>query len=305
MKENKEKFLLTGLRLLYILKLLSKGSFSKAEVLNYIKQETKIENYSTETLKLDINSLIKSGFEIERKGIRKNFKYELTKKPDFLKFSEEETEIFSFLKNAALEILDYKEILLVKNFFYENRNIFYENGELLDFEGFNFVNEKIIEKIDDLIQKKLPAKIIYSTSIEGRKEFVGRMEKITVRNNKLYLSLYDDFIKNKITLRMDKIKNVEEISYKFNHQAVENKACRYLITKAFFENNPILKTEKVIKINENNVEIENFEENEFFIVQRLLMLGVNCIKIYDNKIKEKILNILNDTLGVYEKCQNQ
>lgn len=35
------------------------------------------------------------------------------------------------------------------------------------------------------------------------------------------------------------------------------------------------------------------------------MLGKDCIKIYDEKIKEKVLKILKDTLGVYEKCQIQ
>lgn len=305
MEDKKEKFLLTGLRLLYILKFLSEGACSKAKLLNYIKEKLKLESYSQETLKLDINSLIKSGFQLERKGKRENFRYELKEKPQFLKFNLEETEIFSFLKNAVMETFNFKEILEVRNFFYSNKNLFLCCGELLDFEGFNYINEKIVEMSDDLIQKKLPAKIVYSSPIQGRKEFIGLLEKIIIRNKKLYLTLYSEFAENKITLRLDKIKNIEAIDQKTNKKEKVKTSFKYAITKDFFENNPLLPTENAVIKNDFEVEIENFEEDDFFVVQRLLMLGKDCIKIYDEKIKEKVLKILKDTLGVYEKCQIQ
>ena len=305
MEDKKEKFLLTGLRLLYILKFLSEGACSKAKLLNYIKEKLKLESYSQETLKLDINSLIKSGFQLERKGKRENFRYELKEKPQFLKFNLEETENFSFLKNAVMETFNFKEILEVRNFFYSNKNLFLCCGELLDFEGFNYINEKIVEMSDDLIQKKLPAKIVYSSPIQGRKEFIGLLEKIIIRNKKLYLTLYSEFAENKITLRLDKIKNIEAIDQKINKKEKVKTSFKYAITKDFFENNPLLPTENAVIKNDFEVEIENFEEDYFFVVQRLLMLGKDCIKIYDEKIKEKVLKILKDTLGVYEKCQIQ
>lgn len=305
MEDKKEKFLLTGLRLLYILKFLSEGACSKTKLLNYIKEKLKLESYSQETLKLDINSLIKSGFQLERKGKRENFRYELKEKPQFLKFNLEETEIFSFLKNAVMETFNFKEILEVRNFFYSNKNLFLCCGELLDFEGFNYINEKIVEMSDDLIQKKLPAKIVYSSPIQGRKEFIGLLEKIIIRNKKLYLTLYSEFAENKITLRLDKIKNIEAIDQKINKKEKVKTSFKYVITKDFFENNPLLPTENAVIKNDFEVEIENFEEDDFFVVQRLLMLGKDCIKIYDEKIKEKVLKILKDTLGVYEKCQIQ
>lgn len=305
MEDKKEKFLLTGLRLLYILKFLSEGACSKTKLLNYIKEKLKLESYSQETLKLDINSLIKSGFQLERKGKRENFRYELKEKPQFLKFNLEETEIFSFLKNAVMETFNFKEILEVRNFFYSNKNLFLCCGELLDFEGFNYINEKIVEMSDDLIQKKLPAKIVYSSPIQGRKEFIGLLEKIIIRNKKLYLTLYSEFAENKITLRLDKIKNIEAIDQKINKKEKVKTSFKYAITKDFFENNPLLPTENAVIKNDFEVEIENFEEDVFFVVQRLLMLGKDCIKIYDEKIKEKVLKILKDTLGVYEKCQIQ
>ena len=305
MEDKKEKFLLTGLRLLYILKFLSEGACSKTKLLNYIKEKLKLESYSQETLKLDINSLIKSGFQLERKGKRENFRYELKEKPQFLKFNLEETEIFSFLKNEVMETFNFKEILEVRNFFYSNKNLFLCCGELLDFEGFNYINEKIVEMSDDLIQKKLPAKIVYSSPIQGRKEFIGLLEKIIIRNKKLYLTLYSEFAENKITLRLDKIKNIEAIDQKINKKEKVKTSFKYAITKDFFENNPLLPTENAVIKNDFEVEIENFEEDDFFVVQRLLMLGKDCIKIYDEKIKEKVLKILKDTLGVYEKCQIQ
>ena len=134
---------------------------------------------------------------------------------------------------------------------------------------------------------------------------MGFIDKITVRNNKLYLSIYSDLTKNKITFRIDKIKNVENVNFEVCKTPILKKTYRYLITRNFFENNPILKTEKVLSIYEDFVEIENLEEDDFFVLQRLLTIGKNCIKIYDETIKEKILDILNSTLGVYEKCQIQ
>lgn len=305
MTEKKEKILLTGLRLLYILELLNKKASSKKEVLDYIKEKTAINNYSNETLKLDINSLIKNGFKIKRKGVRENFKYELEEKPEFLKFNKEETEIFSFLKNAALEVLNYREIIATKNFFCLNKNLFCENSNLFDYEGFNSINQKIVENLDNFYQKNVPVKIVYSSPLNGRKEFIGVVQRIKIRSNKLYITLYDDLTGNEMSFRADKIKNLEKANYSPNYTKKEIKTYRYLITKVFFENNPILKTEKVLSVNENSVEIENLEEDEFFVIQRLLTLGKSCIKIYDNTIKEKILKILKDTLGVYEKCQIQ
>lgn len=302
---NQKGILLTGLRLLYILELLSKKGASKKEVSNYVKEKTKIENYSKETLKLDINSLIKSGFQLKRTGARENFRYELLKKPIFLKFNKEETETAEFIKNAVLEVLDYKEILAVRNFFNSNKELFSNECGIFDFEGFNSINQKTMDKIDELIQKNLPARIIYSSPLNGRKEFIGYIQAVTTRNNKLYLSLYDDMFGNKLSFRADKIQNIEAASAVSKPLKKHKNVYKYTVTKSFFDNNPILKSEKITKTDDKYVEVENYEYDEFFVVQRLLFIGKNCVKIPDCRLKEKIITILNDTLGVYEKCQAQ
>ena len=306
MEENlKSGILLTGLRLLYILELLIQKNASKDEVLNFVVEKAKIKNYSKETLKLDINSLIKAGFKIKRKGARENFKYELEQTPKLLKFNKEELETLNFIKNAILEVLDYKEILEVKNFIYSNKEFFENNGHIFDFMGFNKVNSKIIEKAVYLIKTKTPSRIIYSSPKDGRKEFTGFLGEITIRGEKLYLSLYDDLIQKKLSLRLDNIKNIEEtnfISKKFKNK---KEGFRYKITRTYFENNPILKTENLVKIEDDFVEIENIEENEFFVIQRLLTIGKDCVKIYNEKIKEKILKTLNEISRVYQQCQIQ
>ena len=61
----------------------------------------------------------------------------------------------------------------------------------------------------------------------------------------------------------------------------------------------------MVKIEDDFVEIENIEENEFFVIQRLLTIGKDCVKIYNEKIKEKILKTLNEISRVYQQCQIQ
>ncbi len=293
--------LVTGLRLLAILQILQKGEVAKNEIADFITKEFCIKEFSKETLKLDINTLIASGFEIKRKGSGEGFRYLLNKKILFRKFNKEETEILGLIKEAALELSDYKQILFVKSFFEDIRECFPcdFSSEILDFGFYNRVNPIIVKKIETLIKDKKCCKIIYDSPSKGKREIGGIPDKIVKRNGKLYLNCYAKKYDGKITLRVDNIMSVEETDKIPEFEILYEKPVRYTVKKDYLENHPLLESEKIIKTGGKRVEIESDEEDEFFIIQRILSLGTNCLKIDNDKIKSKAAYYLKKTLENY------
>ncbi len=299
---NEDWILITGFRLLKILELLNKKDAKKSEIKEYLKNILNKE-VSDETLKLDINTLINSGFEIKRKHIDKQTHYCLSNKVKMFKLTKEETFILDSIKNASFDFLEWKKILFLKEFYKRIFEFAQDKRDLFigDFDFFDSVNMGLVDKIEEGINKKLYCYILYNSYNNGIKEALVIPIQIIIRNHKLYMDYIKDDSKEVFTLRFDNIKSakITDIDASLEIKKIK-KSVKYNVKKSYFENNPMENSEKVLKKTALVYEIETLEKHDFFLVQRLLTLGKNCTKISDSKIKNKITDILKETLEAYK-----
>lgn len=301
-----EEVLQTGLRLIGILKALYDNNLTKNEIKSYL-----VNNYnlklSDETLKLDINTLIKVGFKIKRGNKGNGFKIHLDKNFSFLKFNKSEICFIEAIKNFTLDNSDFEAIFNLKNFIKKITPCLpdiYKN-QINDFKFFGILNEKIIDTIKYAIENKKVCKIIYNIQENGKTEFKILPEKIFIINGKLYFSSYEEYQTKEITFRFDNILSVqimEEANIKkfFNYKPLKIQKTSYKIAKEFYKNHFLNSNEEIIAEDENFYEIQINETSDFFITQRITTLGTNCISLNNIKIKNDIIKNLKETLEVYK-----
>ncbi len=298
---GKKNIQLTGFRLIAVLISLFEKDLSKNEIIELLNKKYGFKNLSKETIKLDINTLIKAGFNITRGKRTNNYKYSLDKSFIKLKPDKNELLLLNSIKNTAFEFCGYDEILNLKSFF---EKIPFENAEtsdLYNFKIFNSVNKEIVKELESAVKNNKTVSIIYNSPDKGETEMEFTPDKITFRNDKLYLEGISNIHDNYASLRADNIRKIIEIKDKTKEiKTSDKKKTRYVITKSFYENNPPEEFEKAVKIDENEVEIEACNIDDFFVVQRILTLGKNCLKIKRKEIKQNVLKILNETLKEYQ-----
>ena len=296
-----DRMLLTGFRLLAILKLLYEKDLQKKEIIDCLKKEFNI-SVSDETLKLDLNTLKKAGYKIKRGHKGNNYKLKLDKNFIMLKFTDSQSAFFSLLKDFALENLEYSEIYALNSFYNRLKNYFNENdfSKINNFGFFDVVNEKLIITINHFIQSQETCDIIYSSPQKGVVKLVTRLKKLDIKNNKLYVRCSNNYEDGEMLLRADNIKQVSKSEEKYRELKTDTKKTRYKISKEYFKTHPLENIEKIVGSDKNTLEIELLETNNFFNAQRIISLGTNCISVNNDIIKERIIKNLDLALELYK-----
>ena len=282
-----DRMLLTGFRLLAILKLLYEKDLQKKEIIDCLKKEFNI-SVSDETLKLDLNTLIKAGYKIKRGHKGNNYKLKLDKNFIMLRFTDSQSAFFSLLKDFALENLEYSEIYALKSFYNKLKNYFNEN-DFSKINNFGFF---------DIVQETCD--IIYSSPQKGVVKLVTRLKKLNIKNNKLYVRCSNNYEDGEMLLRADNIKQVSKSEEKYRELKTDTKKTRYKISKEYFKTHPLENIEKIVGSDKNTLEIELLETNNLFNAQRIISLGTNCISVNNDIIKERIIKNLDLALELYK-----
>ena len=293
----------TGFRLIKILEALSEKDLTKNEIKEWFQKNHDI-NFSDETLKLDINTLIKRGFKIKRGHKGNGFKLHLDKDFATIKLTKEETSFLCSIKDFILDKGKTEDIFNLKHIYETVLPFIREEFEpaFLNFKFFNAINEKIEKTLQEAIGDNQCCTIIYNSSEGIKKEADVIPRKITIINDKPYL---DCFVKEKeedATFRLDNIISVKKFLKKsFSKNKIQRLLkTNYKISNDDYEIFPVENNEKIIYENAENKTIEINLDSEFFIVQRLITLGEKCRKINNPKIKKAVLKNLEATLELYK-----
>lgn len=297
-----KSILLTGLRLVGILKMLNKKASTRQEIMDWFNEEFKISPFSMETMKLDINTLLKLGYKIKKH--RKNGQNYLSLDEEIimLKLGEEDISFLVAVKNFALENLDYKDVFQLKEF-YKQLSLYAKDEYkqyLLDFKCFNFANKKIIKNLQEVMDNKTICKILYSSPSNNKRQILIQPIRIFVKNNKFYLKCLTNEYSKKVSYRVDNILNVDKAEEKISFIEEKEEKFVYAVKKKSFDNMFLEKDENVINKNSKEVFIETDEENDFFVAQRIISLQKNCTKVKDDKIKNKVIENLKEILELYK-----
>ena len=296
-----EGILKTGFRLIVILAMLYKKDLTKAEIKEYFYRKYNMA-FSDETLKLDLNTLQEAGFVLDRGTKADGFKISLEKTFSMFKIAENEREILTIIRDIGFDFLSYRQILNLKMLYRKISTCSQsQNDVLCDFKFYNLVNYKIVEKLEEHIENKTQCILLYDSLQRGKTKTRILPKKLLIRNNKLYLNCYSKKHRNNITFRLDNIKDVQNVEHfiELKKPKTRKRPVRYRLKRKFYDKNPLENFEKVIKIGNDFVDIETEEDSDFFIAQRLLTLGKNCVKVNSKSIKDKVLKKINETLDMY------
>ncbi len=302
--ELKQKASSTGFRVLYLLDLLLEAPRTKDDILNELLKNPDVSNVSYETIRLDLNTLKKAGFEIENLGKTNNYKYKIKKDPIKFKLTKKELKVLTQTKDAILKLSRWEYILKLYKVFEKISGLIEEDeiiNEIMDFRYFSGVDFEILKNLNALTKRKKTVLLLYNSPNSGTKEIQIKLKEIKYEGSKLHLIGISENYPDNTVLRIDNIVKIIKILSK-NETAKKGglKKTVYKIKKEAFRFMNLLSEEKVLKEGEDFIETELKSDNDFMVVQRLLSFGDNLISIKNKDIKEKYLEILKNTLKNYE-----
>ncbi len=290
--ELKQKASSTGFRVLYLLDLLLEAPRTKDDILNELLKNPDVSNVSYETIRLDLNTLKKAGFEIENLGKTNNYKYKIKKDPIKFKLTKKELKVLTQTKDAILKLSRWEYILKLYKVFEKISGLIEEDeiiNEIMDFRYFSGVDFEILKNLNALTKRKKTVLLLYNSPNSGTKEIQIKLKEIKYEGSKLHLIGISENYPDNTVLRIDNIVKIIKILSK-NETAKKGglKKTVYKIKKEAFRFMNLLSEEKVLKEGEDFIETELKSDNDFMVVQRLLSFGDNLISI-----KNKDINCIN------------
>ena len=301
MQKIEQNVNLTGNRVLFILSLLLKGGISKNEIMHAISLNPNLKPVSSDTIRLDMNTLRDAGFVIENSN--KDYKYRLLWAPIKIKFQKSEITLLNKIKKSALDLWDWKSILNLYKVF-EKISDYIEDDNLkekfLDFRNFKYVDLKLLVELDYHCQKRNEIVIEYNSPKKGIKEIHLKCLEISLNHNTDKLHLYCKFPGYNDTsyLRLDKIIRVINV---IKDKTIEDpiiEVCSYKLRKTAFKDFNLEENEKIVSENDDYITIEVKLKNKFHFIQRLAILGEDAI-CDEPEIKRGFLENLLKTREVY------
>ena len=296
----------TGLRLFLILQFLMQKNYSKSEICELINKKYPNLNISPDIIRLDINTLKSAGFDIEIGHKGNNYKYVLNWNPLRIKLTKSEIEIINQTKKSIMDLCDWHLIIDLFEIFkkiakyIDDENIM---EEFLNFGYFQDVNFDILNKLKICCDKQHKIKIVYSGTY-GDRIIEAYSYKITHQkdNNKLYFWCFTDIFENQdlIYLRMDKIKEIIEITKPKTKKIYEPKLCKYVLNKKLLPYFLPDEAEKIIDLTEEYIVVESEILTEFYFIQKILSYGSACVWVDDKELREKIIEKLKDVRKIYK-----
>jgi len=306
--ELKQKASSTGFRVLFVLELLLEAPLSKDEIVNELLKNPYIQNVSYETLRLDLNTLKKAGFEIQNTGRKNNYRYEIKRDPIKFKLTKKELKVLTQTKDAIIKLSRWEYILKLYKVFEKISALTDDENavcELMNFRYFSNIDFEILKDLNALVKRNKTVLLLYNSPNSGIKEIQIKLKEIKYQGSKLHLIGISDNYPDNTVLRVDNILKIIKILGKKeeNLKKCKTKKIIYRIKKEALEYMNLLKGEKILKENDVFIETELKSDNDFMIVQRLLSFGDDLILIKDKKIKEKYINTLKNVLKNYEEAQ--
>jgi len=286
---------LTGYRTLVILNALMESPKTNNEINECLLNDQYIkENFSSDTLRIYINSLRAIGCEITKANKSNSKKYELTSHPFAYEIPKSQLKALSKLQKSIHDKIDIKEFLTIENFFNklsdlikdENSKEFLKNTSML-----KRIDKEILDELLIHSKNKNQIKFLYNSPDSGKKEIEIVADKLSISSEKLYLWGNNLTHQQYSYFAVDRILEIISIKLQKDNE-------QFLPTKIIYElqnhNDDYVanKDEKIIEKTDNKLVIELTSKNEFNAMQRILHMANDCKVISPDAFKTNLLNKL-------------
>lgn len=251
------------------------------------------KSISKDTVRLTINTLKAMGCEIERPRKTNSYKYELKKHPFILNLSQDEVNALILMRERLTNELSWEKLLKI-NSFYKKVFSLTENSEYILLEQntrpLNNINEKILKELSNPLINGRKVTLTYNSAQCGIEDINIIPQRLTFENSRLYLWCYSYKYQRPSMLDIERIQEIKNISISpaeanINYYDVEYEVLGRSAKEFNKEDN-----EEIIEQTTNSIKIRAKVENEFWFIQRLLLLGDEFKIISPLFFKEKLIN---------------
>lgn len=294
---------LTGARSLILLGLLITKPMSLEEIKEeFIKLNMMEASNSDDVVRIDINTLRAFGCEISRADHRTNNKYVLLNHPFKLKVTAEEAAVLKRAFNKLKESADISILLQYDRLFKKIADYVSDaevKEQILGISVLKTFSISIIKDLEHACKNRKTVKLIYKNPTSNKEEEIDIFaEKISMKNNKLYLFGVDKNTSRSIYLNIKRILKI--ISQNDNEDNTKSTPVIVKFKLKAFGVSGLEEDENILSgdVQEGFV-IEGKYHNEFYAIQRILSFGSNCTVIEPQNIKQKIVDVLKKMREIY------
>ena len=294
-KNNEKTWIsITGFRTLLLLISLIEKPRDIEELVDIVKNHNITQkSISKDTVRLTLNTLKAIGCEVERPKKSNNYKYELKKHPFTLNLSQEDVNSLLLIRERISNELSWQEVLHL-NTFYKKFFLLTENQEYISLEEntkpLNNIDIKILKEISNPQINGRKITIVYNSPEYGIEDINIIPQKLTYENSRLYLWCYNFKYKKTSILDVERIKEIKNISISKTNIKTVSYNVEYEVfgssAKIFYPE----ENEKIINKTETTISVYANVTNEFWFIQRLLLLGSDFKIISPYFFKEKLIN---------------
>lgn len=293
---------MTGARALILLLALMEGEKTFEEIRDlFIESGFSEKQYSIDTVRIDINTLKQIGCKITKATKRNNHKYRLISQPMVLSLNEENVSVLKSLYKKALSNMVPEKIVAYHKLFTKLADMVEDEEIKVRLYNISILKSYDIELLEELVldaKKNNKIKILYHPAGTTEYEYDITLEKISVRNGKLYIYCYNHTMRQRMFLKFERIKAILCKMFDKGSPIGLDTCVKFKLKNHrdyIFED-----IETIIEEHEDYAIVEGRYFNEFIAIQRILSFGADCTVLEPSEIKKAVIQKLKEMRSIYE-----
>lgn len=300
--ENKQ-ISMTAARAIIMLLSLLQGPKSYEEIRqNIIDCGLVGKELSIDTIRIDINTLKMLGCEITKATKTNDHKYGLITHPFKLKMTTDELNTLIKIYDKIVKTAEVSKILTFHKLLNKLAALVDDNAikeKLLNVSVLNHENIEIIEKFTKIEKKHNRVKIAYQPPYSNDTyEYDICIEKLGMRNGKLYVYCFNHSTEKRSFLNVSRIKEVIDTKFDRDSGIGLDIIVKFRLKKG--GNYELEDNETIIEQDENYLIVVGKYFNDFIAFQRMMHLADDCTVLEPESIKEKVIEKLMEMRAIYD-----
>lgn len=294
---------LTGYRTLVIFQALLESPKSNDEINQYLLNNQYIkEIFSSDTLRIYINSLRAIGCKITKANKTTNNKYILTSHPFMYDIPKSQLKALARIYKNIYDKIDINDILIIEDFVKkllsyidneETKNILISGSILKN------IKREILAELLQHCKKRNHIVFLYNSPRSGEKKIELIASKLSFNSGKLYLWGDNLTHEQESYFSLDRILKI--ISVKIGSKNEDIPKYKFIYELHNYKDSHTLdQDERIIKKENDKLTIEITSGNYFDVMQKILSLGANCKVIAPENFKNDFINKLKNMEKIYE-----